>query len=210
MRIAVTSWILSLLVLSVAPSVITPKRSPCPSPQNGDIHPGAYRFVNLENGQALAAFDNYEDAWLVTKPIANDDNTQRWHVIDPTNERGLSFLNNGTGKFFTASGLWQPVKMKRVIPEYWEAVWYTESGHFEEVPDALYFYVQNPYMEGTIQSYDDYEGGFVIYLSPIVITNVRSPRGASRIKSTALTALIVSMDAAGYPGNNQLVVPSMV
>ena len=67
MRIAVTSWILSLLVLSVAPSVITPKRSPCPSPQNGDIHPGAYRFVNLENGQALAAFDNYEDAWLVTK-----------------------------------------------------------------------------------------------------------------------------------------------
>ncbi len=33
--------------------------------------------------------------------------------------------------------VWQPVKMKRVIPEYWEAVWYTESGHFEEVPDAL-------------------------------------------------------------------------
>ena len=67
MRIAVTSWILSLLALTVAPSVIAPNRSPCPSPQNGDIQPGAYRFVNLENGQALAAFDNYEDAWLVTK-----------------------------------------------------------------------------------------------------------------------------------------------
>lgn len=40
---------------------------------------------------------------MVCRPIADNDNTQRWHIMDP-GEGKKSFVNNGTGKLLTAVG----------------------------------------------------------------------------------------------------------
>ncbi|KAI4179735.1 MAG: hypothetical protein LQ348_005336, partial [Seirophora lacunosa] len=61
----------ALLLLSfagyVAPSVITTQISSNPSPQARGLKLGVVRFVNYENGEALASFDSSEGSKIITR-----------------------------------------------------------------------------------------------------------------------------------------------
>ncbi|KAI4218406.1 MAG: hypothetical protein L6R36_008970, partial [Xanthoria steineri] len=92
--------ILSYCALATATSPpIIPVVQKAPTPQWGDMSPGLYRFVNVATRTALSVSDSGADSLVVSMPVADNDNAQRWHVMDPTDGFGLWIVNNGTGKF---------------------------------------------------------------------------------------------------------------
>ncbi|KAI4264794.1 MAG: hypothetical protein L6R42_000113 [Xanthoria sp. 1 TBL-2021] len=124
----------SFAVATATRPPIIPFVDQAPTPQWGAIKPGVYRFVNYATGTALSVKDSSADSQVVSMPVANDDNAQRWHVLDPVGGLGLSIMNNGTGKFITGLQVGQPVRAKTALPDDWNAIWAIQHGEFGPAP----------------------------------------------------------------------------